>query len=187
MKPHTPCRGQRGVTLIIALVMLTVLGLLAALAVKAGAMNLRVLGNMQARQQVLSVAQTALETTLSSPEFSQQPATVAARAIPVDIDGDGVADLSAQLSPAPACYRLRVVKMAELDAAVETDRLCMKSSSAANAGIDTGSATGGDSMCADSEWRLRATVNDAATGASVAVNQGVSLRGLVTDAVNACP
>lgn len=178
---------QTGVTLIIALVMLTVLGLLAALAVKAGSMNLRVLGNMQARGQVMSAAQAALERTLSSAEFSQQPATVAARAIPIDVDGDGVADLSAVLSPPPACYRLRVVKMTELDPSVDADRLCLKSSAAANAGIDTGTNSGGDSLCADSEWKLRATVNDASTGASVAVNQGVAMRGLVTDAVNACP
>ena len=180
-------RPQQGVTLIIALVMLTVLGLLAALAVKSSSMNLRVLGNMQSRAQAMSAAQAALERTLSSAEFSQQPATVAGRAIAVDIDGDGVDDLSATLTPAPACYRLRVVKMSELDPNADADRVCMKSSSAANSGIDTGTNSGGDSLCADSEWRLRAVVADPGSSARVAVNQGVALRGLVTDAVNACP
>ena len=112
-RPH----AQRGLTLLVALVVLAALGLLAAWGLKAGGANMRVVGNMQARQQALSAAQSALESTISSAQFSQQPATVAAQPIAVDIDGDGVADITARLSPAPACYRVRIVSLSELDAA----------------------------------------------------------------------
>jgi Tfp pilus assembly protein PilV len=179
---------QRGVTLIIALIMLTALGLLAAWSVKSGTANLRIVNNTQARQEAMAAAQAAIEETLSQPTFSQQPAAVAANAIPVDLDGDGVAELSARLSPAPACYRWRAVKVSELDPAVGADLDCLGSGSATNAGIDSTPTTpAGDSLCADSEWNLRATVTDANTGASVAVNQGIAVRGLITDVTNTCP
>ena len=183
-RTQAPCR-QRGVTLIIALMMLTALGLLAAWALKAGTLNVRAVGNMQARQEVLAAAQTAIETTISSPEFSQQPATVAARPITVDIDGDGAVDLTARLSPVPACYRVMAVKMSELDPSVEADRACVRPQ--VTTGIESDNLPAGESLCADSEWNLRATVTDTTTGASVAVNQGVALRGLITDATNSCP
>ena len=173
--------------LVIALVMLTALGLLAAWGIKAGTLNVRMVGGMQSRQEVTSAAQTVLERTLSSAEFSQQPAAVAAVAIPVDVDGDGVTDITGTLSPQPACYRVRAVAQAALDAAVAADLACLRSSSSANAGLDTGSSSSGDSLCADSEWQVRVVAADPRTGASVAVVQGVAIRGLITDATNACP
>lgn len=179
---------QRGVTLIVALIMLAALALMAAWAVRSGINNVRIVGNGQARQEAFSAAQAAIERILSAPTFSQQPAAVAANPVDVDLDGDGVADLSATLTPAPSCYRLRVVPMSELDASVAADLTCMKSSSAQTAGLETsGGTTNTDSLCADSEWNLRAVVTDPRSSAQVAVNQGVAIRGLVTDAVNACP
>ncbi len=180
---------QRGVTLVVALIMLTALGLLAAWAVKMGTTNLRVVGNSQARQDAFTTAQAAIERTISSAEFAQRPDAVAAQPIAIDLDGNGSADLSASLSPAPACYRVRPVKVNELDPTQSADLPCLKSSSSATAGIDFGGSTGGtgDSLCADTEWNVRAVVTDTTTGASVAVNQGMALRTLITDANNACP
>lgn len=191
MKPqhnHHQRHRQRGVTLIVTLIMLTVLGLLAGWALKSGTTNLRVVSNTQARQEAFSAAQTAIEATISNPTFSQQPAAVAANPIQVDVNGDGVADMTATLTPAPACYRWRAIKTAELDPDVAGDRVCLGSSSAANAGLEGVTAgTSGDSLCADSEWNVRAEVVDTRTNASVRVNQGVSMRGVITDVLNSCP
>lgn len=185
---RTPVRPPRGVTLIVALIMLTALGLLAAFAVKSGTTNLLIVNNTQARHEAYAAAQTAVERTISTPLFSQQPAAVAANAIPVDVDSDGVADVDVRLTPAPACYRWRSIKVGELDPTVQADRACLGSGVAINAGIDTGTALPvGDSMCADSEWNVRAVATSAATGAQVTVNQGVALRGLITDVTSACP
>jgi hypothetical protein len=41
-------------------------------------------------------------------------------------------------------------------------------------------------MCSHTEWNSRAEVADARTGAKVAVNQGVAVRVLETDAQNSC-
>jgi hypothetical protein len=78
--------------------------------------------------------------------------------------------------------------MSELDAAVRSDVSCMRSASSMQNGIDQANgASSGDSLCADSEWNVRSLVSDAVTGATVAMAQGVAVRGLVTDAANGCP
>ena len=188
MHPRLGVGRQRGISLIVALVMLTALGLLAAWGIKSATANVRVVGNTQARQQALAAAQAAIERTISAPTFSQQPAVVAGNPVGVDVNGDGVEDLVARLDPAPVCYRWRPVKTSELNPANASDRSCVGSGAATNAGIDSpNSPTAGDSLCADSEWNVRATVADPLTGASVSVNQGVAMRGLVTDSNNLCP
>ena len=179
--------AQRGATLIIALIMLVALGLLAAWAAKSSTVNLRVVSNTQSRLEAFTAAQAAIETTLSAPTFSQQPAAFLNKVMPIDVDGDGIADMTATMS-LPTCYRAKVIRVNELNPAEKADRDCLGSSSAVNSGIDSPTSMGaGDSICANSEWNLRAEVTDANTGAKVAVNQGVALRGLVTDTANACP
>ncbi|MBW8830081.1 MAG: pilus assembly PilX N-terminal domain-containing protein [Burkholderiales bacterium] len=180
---------HRGITLILSLIMLAALAMLAMSAVNTSMSNMRIVGNTQARHEVLSAAQAAVELTISSPLFVQQSAAVAAAPIPVDVDGDGVADYSARLSPAPACYRVGVLKVTELDPASPDDIKCLGSSSVQNSGIEVqGSALPtGDSLCADSQWNVRAVVTDSRRNASVAVNQGIAVRSLSTDTANACP
>jgi hypothetical protein len=161
---------------------------MAGWAVKSGTTNLRIVNNTQARQAAFSAAQAAIEATISTTEFSTSPTLVAASPVNVDIDGDAVPDLTARLTPAPACYRWRAIKTAELDPALAADRACMGSSAAHTAGLDNGSAVAsGDSLCADSEWNVRAEVVDANTSATVRVNQGVAMRGVITDVANGCP
>jgi type II secretory pathway pseudopilin PulG len=178
---------QRGMTLIVVLILLTALGLMAALGVRSGTTNLLAVGNTQSRQEAMSAAQAAIERTISTKEFSEKPAVVAALPIAVDVDGDGKADETVTLNPAPSCYNFRVVKMSELDGDVPADVVCMRGNAGMNAGIDAGGIPVGDSMCADSEWNVRATVNSPANGAQAVVNQGVAMRGVVTDAANNCP
>jgi len=181
--------AQRGATLIIALIMLVALAMLSAWAFNGSQMNMRVVGNSQARQEVVGAAQAAIELTISSQMFATDPVAVAASAIPVDVDGDAQSDYQAQLSPPPSCYRVRVLKVNELDPGNAGDRECLGSSGSPNPGIETtGSAPPtGDSLCADSEWNVRAVVTDPRSNANAAVNQGVAIRSLTTDTANACP
>ena len=189
MTRTTPPHAQRGATLIIALIMLVALAMLSLWSFNAGTMTLRVVGNSQTRQEVVSAAQAATELTLSTPLFTQDPLAVAAGAIPIDIDGDAQPDYEARLTPAPACYRVRVLKVNELDPSSEGDRACLGSSTVQNPGIETAGAAPatGDSLCADSEWNVRAVVSDTRSHATAAVNQGVAVRTLTTDTASACP
>jgi hypothetical protein len=187
--PHRfgPSR-QRGYTVVVALIMLTALALLAASAVRSSTTNLRAVGNMQSRQEALASAQAAVERTISTPQFTVQPAAVAARPVAIDLDGNGVADYSATLTPAPRCYNYRAVRNLELDPDLPTDVPCLRSSAGTGSGIETaGGSSAADSLCADSEWNVRVVIAEAGSGTSVAINQGVAVRGIVTDAVNSCP
>ncbi len=191
---HALCRSasgrrQRGITLIVTMVMLLALSMLAVWAYNSSTANMRIVGNTQARQEAFAAAQAAVEKTISSPVFVQQAAAVASAPVPVDIDGDGVNDFEARLTPQPACYRVRVIKVNELDPGSPQDLHCLGSGAAQNSGIEIDGAAppSGDSICADSEWNVRAEVADARSNAFVAVNQGVGIRSLITDATNSCP
>jgi hypothetical protein len=187
--PQRRRHHERGITLIVAMVMLLALSMLAVMAYNSSTANMRIVGNTQARGEVFAAAQAAVEKTISSPLFTQQAAAVAMAPVPVDIDGDGANDFDARLTPQPACYRVRPVKVNELDPGSPQDLNCLGSGAAQNSGIEIEGAAPptGDSLCADSEWNVRAEVTDTSSNAHVAVNQGVGIRSLITDAANSCP
>lgn len=180
---------QRGATLVVALVFLILMSLFAVSAFKGSAGNMRIVGNMQSRQEATAVAQQAVEQTLSSFLFTTNPTAVAATPVTVDIDGDGTVDYVASLNPQPKCYRTKAIKSSELNAALAADRSCLKSSVVQQGGIDSvdAAADAGNSMCANSEWDVGSTVVDNRSGTKVALHEGVAVRVLETDAVNACP
>ena len=179
---------QQGVTLVIAMIFLILMSLFAVSAFKGSTGNLRIIGNMQSRQESIAVGQKALEQTISSAVFTTNPAAVAATPVTVDIDGNGSVDYTATLNPQPRCYRTKVIKASELDPSLAADLSCMKSNVVLQGGLDTpdSAAEAGNSLCANSEWNVGAQVVDQRTGAKVVLNQGIAVRVLETDAVNAC-
>lgn len=181
-------RRQQGATLVVALIFLILMSLFAVSAFRGSSNDLRVVGNMQARQEAIGAAQVAMEKTISSATFSSNPDNVAANPVPVDIDNNGAADYEVRMLPRPKCYRAKAIKTVELDAAVPGDLACMKSGVVTTGGIEDagGGGSAADSLCANTEWNLRAEVTDTRTGAKVAVNQGVAIRVLETDAMNSC-
>jgi hypothetical protein len=150
--------------------------------------GLQMVGNTQAERQATAAAQRAIDQTISSNLFTKDPAAVAATPIATDIDGDGYADFSAQLTPVPKCFRVRPIKTMELDVAKEPDRVCLQSSGGTGNLFDVPGAVvaAGDSLCAYSEWNIGARVDDAATRTTVALNQGVGIRVEKANANNFC-
>jgi len=179
---------QQGITLIMAMIFLILMSLFAISAFNVSTGNLRIVGNMQSRQESITVGQKALEQTVSSSVFTTNPDAVAATLVSVDIDGNGVMDYTASLNPQPHCYRTKPIKSNDLDPNVAADRSCMKSSMLMNSGIDSpdAAADAGNSLCANSEWNVGALVVDQRSGAKVVLNEGIAVRVLETDAVNAC-
>jgi Tfp pilus assembly protein PilX len=179
---------QAGMALFLVLVLLVVITMFAVAAFNSGTTNLRIAGNAMARNEALLATQSIIETIISDNTFTTDPAGIAAIAYPVDIDGSGTSSYTVNLTPAPACYRSKIVKTATLDPAVKADLACMSSSGVNKGGIDSANmaAGAGDSLCAETEWTIRATSTDARTGASVAINQGIGVRVLSTDADALC-
>lgn len=179
-------RAQSGATLVVTLVMLLLVGLVAATSIVGSGRNLQVAGNMQARNEALAAAQSLVEETISSGAFARDPLAAAAVPYPIDLDADGRPDHVARLDPAPACLRVRPVRMVELDPAVPGDIACM-GSAALMPGRDFAAVTSGDSLCHETTWNVASSVAEETTGAQVRVHQGVVLRLPVTDVANACP
>ena len=80
-------------------------------------------------------------------------------------------------------------KTMELDIALAQDRVCLQSSGGDGnliVTVPTGPVLAGDSLCANSEWNVSATVDDAVTRTSVVVHQGVGIRVEKANADNFC-
>jgi hypothetical protein len=183
-----PRAREGGAALFVVLVLLLSMLWFALSAFRIGGQGVQIVGNTQAERQATAAAQRAIDETISSNLFTQDPAAVAATPIPTDIDGDGSADFTAQLDPVPKCYRVRPIKTMELDIAKAADRVCLQSSGGTGNLFDVpGTPVGaGDSLCAYSEWNVGARVDDAVTRTHVAVNQGVGIRVEKANADNYC-
>ncbi len=183
-------RRQRGATLLVVMVILLAMTWFVVSGYRLSSQHLQIVGNSQDRQQALAAAQRAIEETISSNLFTKDPIAVAATPILTDIDGDGVTDLSAVLSPAPTCYRARVVKTSELDIQIAEDLKCLQSTSGgggvAVVGANLLPTSAGNSQCAKTEWDVAAKVDDARSRTSLTVHQGVAIRAEATNASNFC-
>ena len=179
---------QRGTTLVVALLFMLLLSLLAASSFNSSTTNALVTGNMIARQEGVASAQWLIDETISSNLFATSPKEVAAGTYELDLDRDGQVDYYPRLDPAPQCQGARALKAVELDPADEGDVACMISGVVHHSGLDTPdlAASTGDSLCANTEWNVRAVVEDDRTAAVVAVNQGVGVRVLTTEATDYC-
>lgn len=185
----SPKQQQRGAALFVVLVILLALAWLGLSGFRITGQHLQIVGNSQVREHATAAAQRAIEQTISSDLFARDPVAVAAAPIDTDVDGDGTPDYTARLEPRPRCTRVRPIKTAELDVAMRSDRVCMNSADAGGPQfIERPAAVvaTGDSMCAASEWNVSARVEDARSGASAALDQGIAIRVSKFDAANYC-
>lgn len=197
-RPAKHPNPQRGVTLLVTMIMLILLSLFALTAFNTSTGNMRVIGNMQIKLEALAAATQAIEQTISADFFTTSPDAVAASPVLVDIDNNGTTDYTAKISPKPSCFRSRIVKNDELkqpataaawiaaSALSDVDFKKQWPEVACMSNTKGGGGDGENSWCADSEWNVRAVVDDVATGTHVAINQGVAKRVLTVDAVNSC-
>ena len=152
MSLHGPMRGQRGATLAVGLIMLTLITVMVASAFQLSTTDLKSVGNMQVRDEAVAAANKAIEQVLSSP-FTASPA---GESIDVDLNNDAVTDYTVVFAT-PTCVN-----------AAELVQIVPPSS------ISLGSAfTAANSDYFQTSWDLNASVTDIATGAAVRVHQGV--------------
>lgn len=168
---------QHGAVLVVALIMLLLVTLMATSAYKISQGNQVVIGNMESRDQAISAATDGLEEVLSSTLFITNPSNMvlspcgAPNRRCYDINADGVNDIVVSFS-APVCQSIRPLRTNELRMPEQASCVIQDSEY---------------SMCADSLWEIRATAEDAVTGATAEVRQGVALMVLINDADTACP
>lgn len=189
-------RRQRGTTLIVALIMLVLLTLFAVSSMNTANTNLRVVGNMQEKNEALAAAQQVLESVISTPQFIANPAN----AVPVpcgqankactDVTGDGVPEFTTTLlgpdaaAPAqPTCITVSPIKNQNLTLTDPEDLGC---ASGQQQQFGVAGAVTGDSLCANTVWEIRARTVSENTGATVTVTQGVGVRVSADAAGSSC-
>lgn len=145
--------AQQGATLIVGLIMLLLLTLMVSSAFMLSGVNLSAVNNAQLRDEATAAANAALEEVLGSLTTFTAPT---AKTIVVGQD---------TVTVAPAVC-MRAVDVKSESSADATPNILIE-------GLDN---VGGATGYQDTYWNVVASVNNAATGVNVAVNQGVKIR-----------
>lgn len=152
MKKFSGARAQRGATLVVGLIMLVLITLVITSAFMVSNSNLKAVGNMQFRDEVVAAANAAIEEVISS-DFTTLPV---AKPVSVDIDKDDTIDYTVEVS-APVCVKA---------VPVAGDLVNLS-------GVNSNVPSSSDY---NTVWDIVAVVNSTSTGASVTVRQGVRKR-----------
>jgi Tfp pilus assembly protein PilX len=185
-----PLHRQRGVTLLVAMIMMVLLTLLALTSANVSRSTIQVVGNMQSRDQNIAAARQVLEEAISSTRFFSTPSDAigspcgAANTRCIDVNGDDTADVTVVLTPAPACVRARSLLNEEVNVANTTEADCISAETGTFGQEDT---TSGASSCSDSLWELNAVATDTVTEATAQVVQGVTVRVARAKVETSCP
>ncbi len=154
---------QEGVTLVVGLILLVLITLVVINAFMLTSSNLKTVLNTQVRAEAIAAGNEALEKVISSNFY----VTPAAETITVDLNNDGTEDSSVSIA-VPVCTKATVAS----------------TGSPSDVELGTSLSSGGTWF---TDWDLRATITDAATGGSVIVSQGA--RVMISDAqkILSCP
>lgn len=144
---------QRGVALVIGMIMLVMLTLLVVSAINTSTTNLKIAGNMQSEDEARAMAQQAIEQFISS-YANFYPTLVGPTTTGFDVNNDTNNDYSVTVAR-PVCKR----------AAQQIPPRSIDCANGAKNGI----------YCWDTLWEVAATAVDTKSGVSQSVVQGVSL------------
>lgn len=185
---HT-ARGQRGSTLVVALILLVLMTLFALSSMNTANTSLKVTGNMQAKSEALNAAQETIETVISTPQFIADPANAVinpcagANTRCADVTGDGTPEYTTTLVPQPVCVSAKPIKNETLNLTNAEDLGC---SSGQQQQFGVAGAVTGNSLCANSVWEISAQTRAVNSGATVSVRQGVGVRISADDSGTTC-
>lgn len=178
-------RSQQGVVLVVGLMVLLMVTLMAVSGFNLTQSNLKVVGNMESREQAMNAANAAIEEAVSATLFVSSPANIfatnctGANTRCYDTNGDGGNDVTVTLD-VPRCVVVQPIKISELDLRDPQQAACVVQTAEGSAGNDI-------SLCANSVWELRAVAVDNVTQAQAAVTQGISVKVALNDVATACP
>ncbi len=192
----TPCpypRRQRGMTLLVGLVMLVLMTLVALAAMRMTTTHLQVIGNEQFHDEAEAAANFVLDQVATDSNFVTTYAQAAGQVFP----SVSVGQSSYQVTvPKMTCKRFRAVKNSELvtrvggqDTITAANQACIAGQGSTTTTIVGGIAGGGAgaSLCATVLWDVEAQVGpDPVTGATADMHMGLELRDDATNASNYC-
>lgn len=192
-------RHQQGAVLIVGLIMLLLVTLIAVAAIRMSTTHVQVVGNEQFKAEAVNAANYALDLVINNEDFTE--IDLSANPVTVNVAGDGDEGVSMVVQYSdPECSRYRFIKKSELVKRQESGTEYVYTVDEDDAGCITGVPSTGvtivnaavsgsiedNSLCVTTLWDVSASVEDAQTGASVTVNQGIEMRMEITEAENKC-
>ncbi len=181
---------QRGMALVVGLILLALMTVMAITSFNIGRTSLDIVGNMQQRQQVIVAANSAIQEAISTVRLFQAPGSIfldpcggTQNTRCFDINNDGEPDITVTLSPQPTCIQAQTIPNGALTLGDPNQAGCA-TGAAQTFGIE-GAATG-SSLCANSVWEVTAVATDVVTGAEIVVTQGAAVRVSTDDVGTTC-
>jgi Tfp pilus assembly protein PilX len=174
---------QKGMTLVVALVMLVVLTLLVVSAIRFGNINLRIAGNAQSETEATAAAHVAVETMVKTIDAAPNISALASETMNISTGGGTYAVVVSK----PACQFNKPINNADLDPGKSGDLACFESTDTEKLVTSKDALTTAPTACKDQQWDVQANVDDTAmmkSGAKVSMLQGISVR---VGAEVACP
>ncbi len=164
MRTAHALQPQRGITLIVGLIMVVLITLIVVNAFNLSSSNLKSVGNMQVRDEATAAANQAIEQLISS--FST--ASLSTQTFSVDLNKDGTTDYTVN-TEAPTCLRRETVGVCTATGCENPSASCGQ----AYQGTTTVTASACGTVIVD--WDIRAVVTDANSGARVTIREGVRI------------
>lgn len=161
---------QRGVTLVVTLIMLVVLTLLAFSAINSSNTNLRIAGNMQRQYEAQRAAERVIDNFLDASSVLSSSAVSDS----VDVNGDGVADFTVSMTraciaePVSKATSQQNLPQAPLQVGNVVDRPGATT-------VGGAAPTAGAPGVRDSLWEMTATATDVSSGTKAIMHQGISV------------
>jgi Tfp pilus assembly protein PilX len=181
--------------LVVALIMLSLMTLMAIASFNVGRTSMDIIGNMQQRSEVVAAANGAIQEAISTKRLVEAPASVflqgsvnacaGANTRCFDTNGDTVNDITVTLTPQPACLQAQAIPNASLNFLTVGSSECSVEVDPSQYGIQGGIT--GNSLCANSLWQVSAVATDAVTASSVTVVEGVAVLVATNNVTNFCP
>lgn len=171
---------QRGATLIIGLIMLTMTTVALIASYNMSNTSSVIVHNLQAENMAVEAASSTLESAISTTRIVDAPGAVflvgcsgVQNARCFDINGDSVDDITVSLTPDPFCIQFQIIQNFQLDVAVAEDQGCVL-----GAGTDLGTqgAVTQNSLCANSLWQVTAVASDILTSSNQTVAGNYAVR-----------
>lgn len=162
----TSMRRQKGATLLVGLIMLVLLTLMAVTSFRLGKSNLLIVGNMQFRNETVRAAEEAVEVAISTPTSVIGPSTGS-----IDVNADGVADVTYDVTPALVQAYVRTNSSLVL---TNANDLGCALGQLQTFGV-VGAATG-NSLCAQTLYDLKVEAAQLTTNTRVELHQGVAIQ-----------
>jgi Tfp pilus assembly protein PilX len=186
-------RQERGMALIVGLIMLALMTVIAITTFNMGRTSLDIVSNMQQNNGVLAAANSAIEEAVSTTRLFEtpdnvfdQPCGAANRRCYNLYSGDpnDGYTVTVTLTPKPVCVQAQKVLSATLKVDNADDFGCITGAGQIF-GIE--GLKSGESLCANSVWEINAVATDTVTQATGTITEGAAVRVASAVVDTSCP